>query len=67
MFVGDGKLMLMEFKYGKESDESFSRRQYKPSRLYFLMKKYLFSYLYWNFLPKGIWYGRNGFMKPNFK
>ena len=40
LFTGDGKLMLMEFKYGGVPSETFSKNQDKPARSYFYLKKY---------------------------
>jgi eukaryotic sulfide quinone oxidoreductase len=66
VFVGDKKLMLMEFKYGGIPDETFSTSQNTPWRFFFLFKKYLFPFVYWNFVPKGLWFGRSGFFKPKY-
>ena len=65
LFVGDGKLMLIEFKYGAEADETFSSNQIVPRRAYYQMKKEVFPMGYWNMMPKGKWFGRDVF-KPTF-
>jgi sulfide:quinone oxidoreductase len=59
LFVGDGKLMLIEFKYGATADETFSVKQTTPNRLFYAMKKWAFPYGYWNYMPSGDWYGRS--------
>ena len=66
MFTGDGKLMLIEFKYDGVADETFSTNQTKPSRFYYYMKKEIFPRAYFNLMPKGYWFGRNTFFKPKF-
>jgi sulfide:quinone oxidoreductase len=66
VFVGSKKLMLMEFKYGGIPDETFLKSQDKPRIAFYWFKKYLFPFVYWNFVPKGIWFGRNMFFKPKF-
>ena len=58
--------MLMEFKYGGVPDETFTTRQDRPNRFFFWFKKYLFPFVYWNFVPKGLWFGRSAFIKPKF-
>lgn len=30
----------------------------QPSRFYYLVKQYLFPYVYWNLFPQGKWFGR---------
>jgi sulfide:quinone oxidoreductase len=49
LFVGDGKLMLAEFKYGQKPCETFSTKQEKPNRLFYLMKKEVFPRVYFTF------------------
>jgi sulfide:quinone oxidoreductase len=66
LFVGDKKLMLIEFKYGGESKETFSTSQDKPSRLAFHLKKDILPRAYYNYMPQGEWYGANWF-KPTFE
>jgi len=65
VFVGDGKLMLIEFKYGQVPDETFSPNQTKPNRFNYYLKKYFFAYAYFNWMPKGNYFGRN-FFQPKF-
>eukprot|EP01132_Coremiostelium_polycephalum_P007593 gene7593-9337_t len=47
------KLILAEFKYGNEVDETFPLDQSKERYAPMLMKKYLFPFAYWNFLTRG--------------
>ena len=67
LFVGDKKLMLMEFKYDNTPDETFKSNQEVPTWFFFLFKKYLFPWVYFSVAPKGLWYGRGGFFKPKFE
>jgi sulfide:quinone oxidoreductase len=66
IFVGQHKLMLCEFKYGGELDESFSKKQEEPSRFFYLFKLFGFPFIYKHFLKRGWWYGRSTFFKPKF-
>ena len=61
LFVGDGKLMLAEFKYGGVVDETFFNNQEKPRRIFYYIKKYFFPTVYWHAVPRGLWGGRKGF------
>eukprot|EP00802_Teleaulax_amphioxeia_P013954 Tamp_14009.p1 GENE.Tamp_14009~~Tamp_14009.p1 ORF type:complete len:367 (-),score=80.62 Tamp_14009:255-1355(-) len=65
IFVGDGKLVLAEFKYGGVVDETFPWDQSQPSRLAFHLKKDFFPVCYWNSYIKGTWFGRNAWFKPS--
>lgn len=60
LFVGDNKLMLMEFKYGNVPKETFCKYQHKPHYFYYQMKKALFPHVYWKYMPNGDWYGSKG-------
>lgn len=60
LFVGDGKLMLAEFKYDGVVDETFFNNQEKPRKIFYYLKKYGFPYIYWYLVPKGLWGGRRG-------
>ena len=64
LFTGDGKLMLMEFKYGGEPSETFSKNQDKPASMYYAFKKWAFPIVYWQFMPRGLWYGKNMIFRP---
>ncbi|KIY62098.1 FAD/NAD(P)-binding domain-containing protein [Cylindrobasidium torrendii FP15055 ss-10] len=62
-----GELMLAEFKYGLEPEESFPwLDQSKPNRLFYHFKKDLFPAAYWNFMVKGQWFGKNAIFRPSF-
>jgi len=65
LFVGDNKLMLIEFKYGGVANETFSTNQTTPSRAAFMLKKELLPVAYFDYMPKGKWFGKN-FFQPNF-
>lgn len=65
LFTGDRKLMLIEFKYGAESDETVSRNQTVPRRFFYWLKKEIFPASYWYFMPRGLWFGSKIF-KPHF-
>ncbi|EGR32485.1 hypothetical protein IMG5_081190 [Ichthyophthirius multifiliis] len=58
IFVGDGKLMLIEYKYGYVACETFMARQDIPSQFFYKLKKDFFPWAYWNLVPRGIWHGR---------
>jgi sulfide:quinone oxidoreductase len=66
IFVGQKKLMLCEFKYGGEVDESFSKSQDTPRWFFYLFKLFGFPYIYKHLLKRGWWYGRSTFFKPKF-
>jgi len=66
LFTGDGKLMLMEFKYGGVPSETFSKNQDKPARAWYHLKKNIFAKAYWTFMPSGRWYGKSTIFKPQY-
>lgn len=66
LFVGDGKLMLAEFKYGGKPCETFTTRQDIPTRAYYYLKKEIFPRVYFNIAPTGNWYGHDMIFKPKF-
>jgi len=67
IFTGDGKLMLCEFKYGRETSTTFYADQTAPAKKFYWMKKEIFPKIYWNLMPKGKWFGAsNTFCKPSF-
>jgi eukaryotic sulfide quinone oxidoreductase len=51
LFVGDKKLMLMEFKYGDQPNETFSNNQQKPNWPFYMLKKHALPSAYWNYMP----------------
>lgn len=66
IFVGDKKLMMIEFKYENQPNETFYSRQTEPNHFFYYLKKEVFPRVYFNLVPKGLWYGRNGIFKPKF-
>lgn len=67
VFVGDGKLMLIEFKYGNVGMETFSSDiQLKPNQVFYQMKKHVFPRVYFDHMTKGRWFGKSSFFKPNY-
>lgn len=70
LLVGYGKLILAEFGYGGQIKETFANYgldQGTPSRWAYHLKKDLFPAVYFSLFTKGLWYGRNGFIKPRFE
>lgn len=56
LLTGYGKLMLAEFKYGLEPQESFSNvfgDQAIPRSAFYYLKKDFFPYVYWNYMVCG--------------
>ena len=67
VFVGDDKLLLIEFKYGNVPSETFSGSwQLKPNHLFYQMKKEMFPRVYFDMMPKGRWFGKDACFKPAF-
>ena len=66
LFVGDNKLMLMEFKYNDQPNETFSDKQEVPNWPAYMLKKHAFPAAYWKYMPTGSWYGRDMFKAPKF-
>ena len=65
VFVGDNKLMLIEFKYNNVPSETFSAKyQTNPNRFFYHMKKDIFPSVYFNLMPRGLWFGKNMIFKP---
>ncbi|CAG9335474.1 unnamed protein product [Blepharisma stoltei] len=65
IFLGNNKLMLCEFKYQGELDETFGGQTTPSTYAYYLVKDIL-PKVYFSLLPKGLWYGRNSFFKPKY-
>lgn len=62
IFAGKSRLMLCEFKYNADLDETFMvNKQHVPRRIFFYIKRYMFPFVYFNFVPRGLWLGRKGF------
>ncbi|ETO23137.1 hypothetical protein RFI_14049 [Reticulomyxa filosa] len=68
IFVGDKKLILAEFLYDGQISETFGRfvDQRTPRMFFYYLKRYIFPYVYWNYVPRAQWFGRDGFMPPAF-
>ena len=66
VFVGDDKLMLIEFKYDNLPNESFYKNQTEPSYFFYFCKREVFPRVYFNLMPRGLWYGKNHLFKPYF-
>lgn len=66
VFVGDKKLMLIEFKYENQPNETFYENQTEPNHLFYLMKKEIFPRCYFKLGVKGLWFGKNMIFKPTF-
>ena len=67
VFVGDNKLMLCEFKYGRETYNTFYEDQTQPMRRFYSMKKRMFPWVYWNLMPRVAWFGaKDTFWKPKY-
>ena len=61
IFVGGDKLMLCEFKYNAVLDETFFKnKQHIPSKMFFLIKRYMFPWVYFYLMPRGLWLGNKG-------
>ena len=66
MFVGDKKLMLIEFKYDNIPAETFTNSQTEPNYFFYFLKRYIFPRVYFKLAPKGLWFGRNTIFRPKF-
>ena len=59
--------MLIEFKYNAQPAETFSSQwQTEPNELFYFMKKEVFPKVYFDYMPKGQWFGKNAMFKPSF-
>ena len=64
MFVGDKKLMMIEFAYDNKADPSFYADQTSVARKsFYYIKKELFPFVYWNLMPRGLWKGASSFKR----
>jgi sulfide:quinone oxidoreductase len=59
IFLGDNKLMLVEFKYNGESNETFFKNQAYGSRMFFCTVKEVFPRVYFYLMPRGKWHGKD--------
>lgn len=61
IFVGGNKLMLCEFKYNSDLDETFLvGKQHIPRNFFFIVKRYMFPWVYFYLMPRGLWLGNKG-------
>ena len=61
IFTGENKLMLAEFKYNNEVDETFFNNQNVPRKSFFYLKRWIFPLVYFHLMPRGYWLGKKGF------
>ncbi|KAL7411478.1 FAD/NAD-P-binding domain-containing protein [Mrakia frigida] len=69
LLTGYGELMLAEFKYGLVPQETFAKfgfDQAKPNRAFYHLTKDLFPFVYFEFMTKGRWYGKDAIFPPKF-
>ncbi|KAL1409633.1 hypothetical protein Q8F55_003629 [Vanrija albida] len=69
LFTGDNKLLLAEFKYGGELQETFARwglNQAKPNAFTYYLTKDFFPAAYFAKFVKGEWYGPRTLFPPTF-
>lgn len=59
IFTGKGQLLLAEFKYDAQLDETFGSIQRSPNSLFYHLKTKVFPFAYFHLMPRGLWYGRN--------
>ena len=62
--------MLAEFKYGGIPKETFADvlgDQSVPRKAFYYLKKDFFPFVYYQYMTKGLWFGSNGFARPEFK
>ncbi|XP_008557989.3 sulfide:quinone oxidoreductase, mitochondrial isoform X2 [Microplitis demolitor] len=57
LVTAPGKCILAEFDYNLQPRETFPVDQKNEYWVMFVMKKYFFPFLYWNFMLKGRWNG----------
>ena len=67
LFTGGTKLMLAEFLYGGVPSETFYKNKEVPRTEFYYMKKEALPYAYWNYVPKGRWFGCRVFAPPSFE
>ena len=66
IFVGQSKLMLCEFKYNGEIDETFTKYQDTPNRFFYWIKRFIFPRVYFQLVKRGWWFGRRTIFRPKF-
>jgi sulfide:quinone oxidoreductase len=77
LLVGKNRVVLAEFGFEGAILETFDRKKGKfpysllgqegllQEMFFAWMKKRLFSFVYWNLYPKGLWFGTNVIWKPD--
>lgn len=53
LYTGDGKLMMIEFKYDGLSDGSFLADQTKPRKAFSYLTREVYPRAYFSLLPRG--------------
>jgi sulfide:quinone oxidoreductase len=66
ILLGENKTMMAEFKYDAKLCGTFRPflKETDPSRLFFIMKRFVFPWVYFQFAPLGRWYGKRAFIAP---
>ncbi|KAM0724522.1 Sulfide:quinone oxidoreductase, mitochondrial [Formica fusca] len=63
LVTGYGKCILAEFDYNLQPMETFPVNQGKEFYFMFLLKKYIFPFIYWHLMLRGYWNGPEFFRK----
>jgi sulfide:quinone oxidoreductase len=66
LITGRRSLMLAEFLYGGRPAASFAGDPREPRYSFMLLARYLFPFVYWHFMLRGLWYGPQHLVKPAF-
>jgi len=59
LFTGKGQLLLAEFKYNADLDETFGSVQRSPNSFAYYLKTKLFPFAYFHLMKRGLWFGRH--------
>lgn len=67
LMVNTYRVILAEFGYGGKIQETFAPFQMGPvqERVFAVIKRTVFPFVYWELVPRGIWYGRSLVFKPD--
>ncbi|EFN60231.1 Sulfide:quinone oxidoreductase, mitochondrial [Camponotus floridanus] len=63
LVTGYGKCILAEFDYNLQPKETFPVNQGKELYFMFILKKYIFPFIYWHLMLRGYWNGPEFFRK----
>ena len=65
--VNTYRVILAEFGYGGKIMETFAPFQMGPvqERVFAVIKRTVFPFVYWELVPRGIWYGHSLIFKPD--